>query len=205
MIFRKKEEKVVQDESELLKKALNNRNPNDFIELFHEECQRDTISREIYKKTYDQCMRNVNPLEDVSTNQMLNFLDSLTVELENEFLQATRDDKFVNTTLYKKKKYSPSYKESSRIGLQRKTITISSEKGFSTFIGNKRNPSISLGLSNKIFSSFGTEDAKKTAEKQNSSPFKDFLKKAVRLCFIFILLTKQNSFDFLSFHYQVYR
>ena len=154
-----------------MRKAMSTQNPIDFVKMFAEECQRDLISREIFRKVSSQYARNVESLEGLSTNQTFEFLNHLTRRLEAEFLPQSHLEKLQTKILYKQKRYNPSFKESPRIGLRAPTP----RKAFSTFIGNKRSESTN-SLNFKIVSNFGTEDAK-------PSPFKDFLRKAVSLFF----------------------
>jgi len=180
----KKESKTVTDESALVKQTVLNSNPADFVKLFYSECQRESTSREVFQRVWREYSGKYATPEAIPESHAFEFLDRLTSELEREFLSSNLFEKFGNKVIFNPRRLSQfpaarDFKEREPRTAAPQAgagLTGAPAKGFSTFIGSQRNNSNnSLSYnSRRNYSNTGDKDQAKV------SPFKDFIRKAVK-------------------------
>lgn len=161
-----------------MKSAVFSENPREFIRVFEKECLRDSNSRQIFQNAASQFVDNPTKIGRLSDKGAFGLLKNLTNELEDQFFPYGHLDKVHNKISSKPRRSSQMIKEQPK---QPKTLTGAPPKEFSTFIGSKRG-GLTSGFIYKSMRGFSNNEApqeKSKQEKENSSPFKNFIRKAV--------------------------
>ena len=156
-------------------------NPREMLEVFKNEFDRDVDSRQIFHRLEKTIKEENSYKYKTRDEKIIHLLDEATYEVQSTTDNQFFNERFSNKITNKPKRYSKTVKEP--LKFYNNLLNENQGKGFSTSKRSMTNSPSSMSLSYRASYDFSSETTGKTnqrgSEKEKSTPFKNFLRKAV--------------------------